>query len=422
LATFERFVGLRFLRPRRKQVFLSIITIVSVGGLAVGVATLIVVISVITGFQDYMQEKSLEAYSHMIVLSFTGQFDGYEEIEKKVAGYPGVRAASPFVYSEVMISFKDNVSGVVLRGIEPDKFRRVSMIEKHMDQGDFADLSTTHPASSDSPDAADQKKVFPGLVIGSELAASLHVFPGDVVNVITPLGESTPMGIVPKMRRFVVVGLFTLGLYEFDSKFAFIDKKEAQDFFGIGDKITGIEISLEDIWKAPDLAYKMNNELGWPFKVKDWTKMNENLFSAIKLEKLVMFLILCIIIFVASMNVFTALYMMVKDKNRSIAVLRSMGASPGSIRRIFLVEGSFIGIVGSVLGLLLGTGVCLAQIHFKLVRIDPKVYLIDTLPMKLEVSNFLLISAAAMGMALLATWIPAILASRVDPVKVLRYE
>jgi len=419
---FERFVGLRFLRPKRKQVSLSIITLVCIGGVALGVATLIVVIGVISGMQDYLHTKSLEAYSHMIILSFGGLIPDYEDLVGKVEGYPGVQAASPFVYSEVMLTFKDNATAVVLRGIDSERFRGVSKIGEKMDIGRLEDIETLHPAVSSDLPGKEDAPLYPGIIIGSELAAVLHVFPGDVVGVVNPLGEETPMGLVPKLRRFVVTGLFTLGLFEFDSKFAFIEKKQAQDFFGIGDKITGVEVRLDDLWKAPELALRMNNELGWPYKVKDWTKMNEALFSALKLEKLAMFLILCLIIFVASMNIFTTLYMMVKDKKRSIAILRSMGATAGSIRTIFVVEGAFIGGIGSITGLVLGAGLCLAQIHLNLVRIDPKIYQVDTLPMKMQGTDFLIITAAAMAMTLLATWVPAVLASRIDPVKVLRYE
>ncbi|MCZ7586984.1 MAG: ABC transporter permease [Deltaproteobacteria bacterium] len=333
MAGFERFVGLRFLRPRRKQVFLSIITVISIAGVSVGVATLIVVISVLSGMQDYVQTKSMEAYSHMIILSFGGLVEDYGKLVERVEGYPGVVAASPFVYNEVMMTFKDNATAVVLRGVDVDSFKRVSNLESKMEIGRLEDLTQTHKPAS--PENVDEQAApdMPGIVIGSELAATLHVFPGDVIGVVNPLGEETPMGLMPKLRRYVVTGLFTLGLYEFDSKFAFISKAEAQDFTKIGDRVTGVEVRLEDIWKAPELALQMNNDIGWPFKVKDWTKMNENLFAALKLEKLAMFLILSLIMFVASLNIFSTLYMVVKDKRRSIA-----GAADDGRERVFGAE------------------------------------------------------------------------------------
>lgn len=425
MSRFETFVGMRFLRPRRKQILWSIVTIISVAGVALGVTVLIVVISVMTGFQDYMRQKSLEAYSHMVVLSFAGQIEGYDELRSRIEAFPGVRAASPFVYSEVMMTRKDNVSGVIVRGIDTDTFSRVSTLGDHMDIGHVDDLNKLHKPASDTVDPAEpatDTPEYPGVIIGSELAASLQVFPGDLVGLVTPLGESTPMGMVPKMRQFVVSGIFTLGLFEFDSKFVFLNKKDAQSFFGIGDRVSGLEVLVNDVMAAPDIALALNNELGWPYKVKDWTRMNENLFAAIKLEKLVMFVILSMIVFVASMNIFTTLYWTVMDKKRAIAVMRTMGASSGTVLRLFLVQGMVIGLVGSVVGLVLGTGLCLAQIKFNLVRIDPQVYLIDTLPMKLEWVNFVVVSTAALLMSLVATIIPARTAAAVDPVKVLRYE
>ncbi|MCB9476743.1 MAG: lipoprotein-releasing ABC transporter permease subunit [Deltaproteobacteria bacterium] len=421
-AVFERFVGLRFLRPQRKRVFLSVITMISSVGVAVGVATLIVVISVISGFQDYMQEKQLDAYSHMIVLAFNGNFEDYEALQEKVQEYPHVVASSPFVYSELMITFRDEVQTTVLRGVDPESFGKVSSIGDNLIMGQLSDLNTRPMGRVDGSDPNEPERAFPPIILGSELAARLHVFPGDVVGLVTPFGESTPMGIMPKMKPFIVTGMMELGLFEFDSKFSLILKKDAQAFFGLGDEVSGLEVKLDDIWAAPELAVKMNTDLGWPYKVKDWTKLNANLFAAIKLEKLVMFIILSIIILVASLNIFSNLYLMVMDKKRSIAILRTMGASGASIRRIFLVQGVYIGIVGAVAGLILGTGLCFAQIHFKLVRIDPEVYLIDTLPMKLDPVNFVVVAAAALAMALLATWIPARLAANLDPVRVLRYD
>ncbi|MCC6156783.1 MAG: lipoprotein-releasing ABC transporter permease subunit [Deltaproteobacteria bacterium] len=414
-------MGMRFLRPRRKQILWSIVTVISVSGVALGVTVLIVVISVMTGFQDYMRQKSLEAYSHMVVLSFAGQIENYPDLLSRVEKFPGVIAASPFVYSEVMMTRRDNVAGVIVRGVDTASFSRVSKVGEAMDIGRLDDLNTLHAPTTEDQTGGETAPL-PAVVIGSELAATLQVFPGDVIGLVTPLGEVTPMGMVPKMKQFVVTGIFTLGLFEFDSKFVFINKTDAQAFFGIGDRISGVEVIVNDVMKAPEIAMAMNEDLGWPFKVKDWTRMNENLFAAIKLEKLVMFVILSLIIFVASMNIFTTLYWTVMDKKRAIAVMRTMGATQNSILRLFLVQGMVIGAIGAVFGLLLGTGLCLAQIKFHLVRIDPKVYLIETLPMKLEMANFVIVAAAALVMSLAATIIPARTAARVDPVQVLRYE
>ncbi len=423
--SFETFVGLRFLKPRRKQLFISIAALISIIGIAVGVASLIVVIAVVTGFQDDLREKILGAYSHILVLSFETLVHNYEEVIEKIERHQGVVAASPFVYSEAMLTSGSDVSGVVLRGIDPARASRVTSLAKSITQGSLyalidqaAELESQDQASASAPTAAS----LPGIILGKELAANLRVFLGDSVNLVSPLGEETPMGNVPKIRAYRVAALFDSGMYEFDSKFAFISLKQAQDFFKLGDAVSGIEVRVDDIMKAKAIARAIQAELGFPYRTKDWMEMNRNLFSALKLEKLVMFIILTIIVFVAALNIFSTLYMVVMDKQRSIAMLKTMGASARQVMRIFTIQGLYIGVIGSAAGLALGFALCLLQIKYKLVTLDPRIYYISELPMKLHPADFLIISLAALVLSFLATLAPSRIAARVDPVEVLRYE
>jgi len=431
---FESFVGLRFLRPKRRQVFISIIASISVLGVAVGVATLIVVISVISGFQEDMQQKILGTYSHLLILSFEPRIENYNEVIQKVLRHPEVKAASPFVYSEVMLSTDTAVSGVVLRGVDPATAGKVTSIGSNLRGCDLTKLEGLQPVTNPIlPEKAEgekegrdkglaETKMLPGIILGQELAAELRVFIGEEIGLVSPVGDATPAGMMPKLKKFVVVGLFKSGMYEFDAKFSFIHIKEAQEFFGLGDTATGIELKVDDIWKAREIGQDLDRELGWPFRTKDWIAMNQNLFSAIKLEKLVMFIILILITFVAALNIFSALYMLVMDKQKSIAILKTMGAAPRSVMWIFMSEGLVIGIIGSLLGCILGVGICLLQIRYGIIKLDPKVYYLTTLPMKFKIADFIITGVAALGLSFIATLIPARIASRTDAVQVLRYE
>ncbi len=418
---FARFVGLRFLRPKRRSLFLSVISIIAITGVAVGVATLIVVLAVITGFQEDMTNKILGAYSHMLVLSHHSRIENWPEVVETIQGAPGVLAASPFVYGEGMASTGNHAAGVIVRGIDPNTAGNVTSIGDSIDRGSLDMLDGPQEVMAPLGENSE-KEMLPGVILGRELAASLRVFVGEKIQLINPMGEIGPMGVLPKAQPFVVVGLFKSGLYEFDAKFAFIHLEQAQSFFGTGDSISGLEVRIADIWQSETVARAVEERLKWPFYAKDWMQMNRNLFSAIKLEKLVMYIILCIIIFVASLNIFTGLYMAVMDKKKSIAMLRSMGASARRIEHIVLIQGMFIGIIGTFIGAALGVAICLIQIKYGLIRLDPRVYYIDTLPMTFKVLDFVIIFLASLGLSLVATLAPARIAGRLDVVKTLRYE
>lgn len=419
----EWFISFRFLKPKRKQLLISVIGLISIVGVAVGVATLIIVISVLTGFQDYMQTKTLEAFSHLLVLSYMPAIDDYETLMDKVKAFDGVEAVSPFIYGEVMLASDSGVGGVVLRGVDPDTVGKVTSLGKSMKLGTLQSINKMSPPPvTEQKDEEYDGTLYPGILLGEELAATLHVVLGSEVRVVSPLGESTPMGMVPKMRKFIVTGIFSVGMYEFDAKFGFISIAQAQTFFNMSGRITGLEVRVDNIWNARKISTEINNQLGWPYRTKDWMEMNRNLFSAIKLEKLAMFIILSLIMFVAALNIFSTLYMLVMDKKKSIAILKTMGATNGSIQRLFFYQGIFIGFVGSLAGLCLGVGLCLLQMKYGLVKLDPQVYFISQLPMKFKLMDFVLIALAAFAYSFLATLIPARIAAKFDPVDVIRYE
>ena len=420
--SFESFVGFRFLKPKRQQLLISVIGLISIVGVTVGVATLIVVISVISGFQDFMQTKSLEAFSHMLVLSYNPSIPDYKELIEQIKKYDGVEAVSPFVYGEVMIASETGVSGSILRGVDPNTVVKVTSLGKNMKLGRVESITEEHPVTiSTLGDGTEQTQKLPGILLGDELAASLHVVKGMVVRVVTPMGDATPMGVMPKMARFVVTGIFSSGLLEFDAKFAYISIPQAQKFFNTNG-VTGLEVRFNDIWKATTQSQIIANDLGWPYRTKDWVEMNRALYSALKLEKLAMFIVVSLIMFVAALNIFSTLYMLVMDKKKSIAILKTMGASDKSILRIFLYQGLMIGWIGSVGGFLLGVGLCLLQMKYTLVPLDPEVYMVAKLPMKFKIFDFMLIAGAAFVYSFVATYVPARIAARFEPVSVIRYE
>ena len=420
----ETFVGLRFLKPKRGQLLISAITMITIAGVAVGVAALIIVISVLTGFQEVVQSKHLEAFSHLIINSFQPYIKDKDQLIEKVASHSQVEAVSPFILGEVMLASESGVSGAVVRGVISDQVGEVTSLGDNMKIGSIDSMDSIHPSTySATNNDTETPMEYPGILLGEELASQLHVVIGSEVRVISPLGEQTPMGVVPKMRRFVVSGIFSTGLYTFDAQFAFISLRQAQVFFNFPeDGVSGVECRLTDLWKARETGKEIVAGLGWPYKSISWMELNRNLFSAMKLEKVVMFIIVSLITMVAAFNIFSTIYMMVMDKQKSIAILKTMGADSARITRMFIMPGLIIALIGAFLGFCLGIGLCLLQLKFGLVKLDPQVYMFEQLPMKFKLFDFSLIAVAAFGFSLIATIIPAKIAAKLDPVKVLRYE
>jgi len=414
---YEWFIGLRYLKAKRKQTFISIITIISIVGVAVGVMTLIVVLAVMSGFEKTLKEKILGTQAHLVVLKANQQgMDHYEEILKQVQDVKGVVSAAPFIFNQVMLSSESSVSGVVIKGIDPDRVGEVTELAHNMRAGRLQDLK----GESDSP----------GIILGAELAKHLGVTLNDAIQVVSPLGTMTPMGMMPKMKRFRAIGIFYSGMYEYDNTMAYISLESAQKFFGMGARVTGIEIKSNDIYKVKEIGKEIRQKLGFPFWTKDWMEMNRNLFSALKLEKIAMFIILVLIVLVAALNIISTLIMVVMEKNKDIAILKSMGTPSKGILRIFIIEGGIIGVVGTALGTILGLGIALnldkivgfLENRFGFKIFSPDIYYIEKFPSQVNPMDVGLIIMTAILISLLATLYPSWRASKLDPAEALRYE
>ena len=414
---YEWFIGLRYLKAKRKQTFISIITIISILGFALGVFALIVVLAVMSGFEKTLRQKILGTQAHLVVLKMNQEgMDHYEEVVKEVERVKGVVAATPFISTQVMLSSESNVFGVVLTGIDPDRVGKVIELARNMKAGSLQDLK----AEGESP----------GIILGIELAKRLGVSINDPIQVISPLGTMTPMGMMPKMKRFRVLGIFYSGMYEFDNTLAYISIPSAQKFLNMDSRVTGIEIKTDDIYKVKKIGQEIRQKLGVPFWTKDWMEMNRNLFSALKLEKAVMFILLVLIVLVAAFNIISTLIMVVMEKNKDIAILKSMGAPSKGILTIFIIEGGVIGVVGTFLGTVIGlitalnlekvSGFVEKLLGFKFLPSD--VYYIDKLPSEVNPTDVVMIVVTAILISLLATLYPSWRASKLDPAEGLRYE
>jgi lipoprotein-releasing system permease protein len=402
---FELLIGLRYLRAKGGRGFLSLLTVIAIAGMAIGVMALIVVLAVMTGFEDELRSKILGTTAHVLVMDVSGRgIDDPERVLGIVRGHPEVRSASPFVLQQVMLSHGEAATGVVLRGIDAEAERRD--LAKRVKQGSLADLAGPEPT----------------VALGRELARSLGAFVGDTVTAISPRGAVTAVGTIPKMRTLRVVAIFEIGLYEYDAALAYTSIGTAQQFADLGGRVSGIEVRVADVYRARRVARELGAALGLPYWTRDWTEMNKNLFSAIQLEKTAMFVILTLIIFVAAFAIISHLILMVAEKRREIGVLRALGASARSITLVFMAEGVLIGLVGTAVGTVLGVTVGLIQDRYHIVKIPGDVYQLSELPMKMHAPELALIAVAALALSFLATLYPSRQASRLHPVDVLRYE
>ncbi|GMT42184.1 MAG: ABC transporter permease [bacterium] len=411
---FELFMSLRYLKAKRKQTFISLITWISIGGVAVGVMALIVVISVMTGMQNELRDKILGTYSHIVVASsISTSMEESDEILEEVKSHPRVTAASAYIHGEVMISSSLRSSGAVLRGVDPMLESGVTKINEYMRESGVDVLSGQYE---------DGEYLRDGIVLGDELAAHLGVNVGETVEVISPKGRSTPMGIVPRIDRYYIAGLFHSGMYEYDSGMVIISLKSAQHFFGMNGRISGIEARVEDLYEAGGIARELQKKLGFPYYVRDWMEMNETLFAALKLEKTAIFIILVLIVFVAAFNIVSTMIMVTMEKGRDIAILKTMGATRKVILRIFFLEGTIIGIGGTVLGNVLGLLFCTALDRYQFIKLPADIYPAATLAVEMNPFDFALISGCALFITMLSAVYPAWNASRLDPAEALRYE
>ncbi|WP_277656176.1 lipoprotein-releasing ABC transporter permease subunit [Seleniivibrio woodruffii] len=404
---FERFIAKRYLKSRKSNRILSFISGVSVLGIVLGVATLIVVISVMNGFSDNLKNRILGANAHIVINRVdVSPIENWRDVQKEIASVKNVTGVSPFIISQVLLTSPNNVSGVVIRGVNAQDEMKVTTISKFMKEGSFADLS--------------KKSDVPQIALGKELAANLGVLSGDMVTMVSPLGKKGPFGITPKMKYFQVCGVFDTGMYEYNNTLAYIDIKAAQEFFGLSDVVSGFSVGTSNFDLAVDISKEIQHKLDFPFWARDWISMNQNLFSALKLEKYAMFIILTLIIIVASFNVISMITVTVKDKKRDIAILRAMGASESSISGIFKRQGMIIGITGTLIGNILGLAICLILANFKIISLPADVYFMDRIPVKIEVMTFVVITVCSLVITYLAGLYPSRQSAKLDPVEALR--
>ncbi|MBL0714142.1 MAG: lipoprotein-releasing ABC transporter permease subunit [Desulfosarcina sp.] len=408
---FELFIGGRYLKARRKQAFISLITILSTAGVAVGVMALIVVIAVMTGAQSEFRSRILGVQSHVVLMRYGGEFSEYPEVIRRIRQDGDVVAARPFILTQVMLRSPTGLSGAVLKGVDPP-----TELENGI-QGIGEALQTLYSAESPALAASGIAPV----VLGKELGRKLGVARGDTLYVISFRGVVSPMGHVPSMKRFEVAGFFESGMYQFDEAYAFVRLKDAQRILKLGDTVSGIEIRVDDIYRADQVAERISARLGFPYRTQDWMQMNANLFFALKLEKTAMFVILTLIVLVAAFNIASTLIMMVMEKTKDIAILKAMGATNSHIMRIFVIKGMVIGFSGTIIGVGLGTLLCIILKRYPIIKLPGDIYYFTSLPVQLQAMDVFSIALSAIGICFLATLYPARQAARLNPVDAIRY-
>jgi len=413
------FIGLRYLRARRQEGFISLITVIATAGVGVGVMTLVIVLSVMTGFEEDLRDRILVFNPHILVMSYAGPVNDYPPLLERIRAVPEVVAAAPFVYGQVMISTGQNAAGALVRGVSPDG-DGVTDLAGHLKVGGMGDLQTRHPAVVG--DDRSRRVELPAVILGNDLARHLRVAPGDPVSLISPVGQPTVIGMVPRVKRFVITGLFDSGMTEYDESLVFMNLEDAQRFFWLDAGVTGIEVRLNDLYQAHEVAERISAQMGFPYRVRDWMEMNHNLFSALELEKTVYFIVLLLIVLVAGFNIIATLIMVVMEKRKDIAILKSMGATRIGIGAIFVFKGLIIGSVGTAVGNLAGYTACRLLERYQFIDLPPDVFYVSTVPVKMHPEFFVTVTLTSLVICLLATLYPARQAARLAPVEVIRYE
>jgi lipoprotein-releasing system permease protein len=411
---YELLIGLRYTRAKRRNQFVSFISMISMLGIALGVAALIVVLSVMNGFQTELRGRILAVVSHIQISGANGEMEGWPRVAEQSAQQPGVLAAAPYVQAQGMLSFGPAVRGAMVRGVVPEYEDKVVDFSSHMKEGRIEALA---------PDAFN-------IVLGSELARALGVLVGDKVTLIAPQGVVTPAGVVPRLKTFTVAGIFEVGMFEYDSGLALIRLEDAQRLYRMDERVSGVRLKLEDLFQAPRIARELAARLDVPAYISDWTRSHANFFRAVQIEKNMMFIILSLIVAVAAFNIVSTLVMAVTDKQADIAILRTLGASPGSVMAVFMVQGALIGFIGLALGVAGGVALALnVDVVVPFIErllgtqfMSKEVYYISNLPSELQWGDVTTITAVSFVLSLLATVYPSWRASRVNPAEALRYE
>ena len=410
----EVFVGLRYTRAKRRNHFISFITMISMLGIALGVMALIVVLSVMNGFENELRGRILGMVSHVTVSSFRGPLQEWQSLREQTLEHPAVIGGAPYTEAEAMISNRSSVSGALIRGIDPEFETGVSEIHQNMKFGELGDLV-----------AGDY-----GIILGSGLANTLDVVPGDRVTMVTPQATSSPLGFLPRLRRFKVVGIFEIGVYEYDRSSAIIHHQDASRLFRLDGGVSGLRLKLDDLDLAPQVRHDLKQSIGLEYWVSDWTLRHSNYFKAVRTEKTVMFIILSLIVAVAAFNIVSTLVMVVTDKQSDIAILRTLGMSPLSIMWVFMVQGTLIGLIGTLLGLVSGIVVAshidvivpALEQFFQTQFLPRGVYPITDLPAEMKQSDIIKIALLSFGISIIATLYPALRASKTRPAEALSYE
>jgi len=408
------YIGLRYTGAKRRNHFISFISLISIIGIGLGVAALITVLSVMNGFEQELRTRILGMASHASISGYQKPLTEWQQLAGRAAGHPDVLGVAPYVQGEIMLTKGNKVSGALVRGILPDQEPEVSSVGQHMRRGRLDDLQTGEYR----------------IILGSELAHSVGAQVGDQITMVTPQANFSPAGILPRLRRFRVTGIFDVGMYEYDRGVALVHMEDAARLFKLDNAITGIRLKLKDLFKAPQVSRQLAAQLGDGLKVEDWTRQHANFFRAVQTEKRVMFVILTLIVAVAAFNIVSTLVMVVTDKRADIAILRTLGATPGVILRIFMIQGALIGLLGTALGIVGGVALALnvetivpaIEEAFAVQFMPADVYYISDLPSKLNWPDVWQIGTVAFLLSFLATLYPSWRASRTQPAEALRYE
>jgi lipoprotein-releasing system permease protein len=414
LTPYELFVGLRYTRAKRRNHFISFISITSMAGIALGVAALIVVLSVMNGFQKELRVRILGVASHIQIGGLDGNLKGWPQVAEQASRNPEVLASAPYVMAQGLLSYRQTVQGSLVRGVLPGEENKVADIGAHMKTGSLADLE------------AGKFRI----VLGRELALSVGARVGDKVVLIAPQGQITPAGILPRLKQFEVAGIFEVGMFEYDSGLALIHLEDAQKLYRLDTSVSGVRLKLRDLFAAPRVSRELSETLSAEVHVTDWTRSHANFFRAVQIEKRVMFIILLLIVAVAAFNIVSTLVMAVTDKRADIAILRTLGAAPGDIMKIFIIQGALIGMVGTLIGVAAGVVIALnvdvvvpaIEQAFGFQFLAKDVYYISDLPSDLQLWDVMVIGLTSLVLSLAATLYPSFKAARINPAEALRYE